>query len=339
MSKPQSVDFFRYADSLATGLMASLALSAAAWAADIHVAPYGNDAEDGRNDSHYVATLGRALELAMAHKQLGEEPMRVLIQSGTYKGQNVVIDGTRLKGELMIIGKASDPKDFPTFVGDGGQSTWLTLKSSEGKRTGLTIQAIEIREYFTAISLEGNRDVPGAFNAGTTIRRNIFRNIGSIAADEGGTSTAAIRFVNSKDNLVESNFFRAIRNKRDKDCGALHSLYVAHFSSGNRIVDNTFEDACGSVVKLRDRSNDNVIEGNRFRNIQKAPAIEEWFCDAGARKDCTKKLGECPSTGNVETRNDLSYSPGTEKILVVGGRAPRSWCSRDDFGRARIDSK
>ena len=308
-------------------------------AADIHLAPTGVDAEDGRNDTHPVATLGRAIDLALSHPKYGSEPMRVMIQSGTYRGQKVVIDGQRLKGELTILGKASEPKDFPSFVGDGSQSTWFTLKASNGKRTGLTIQAIEVRDFYTAISLEGNRDVPGAFNAGTTIRRNIFRNIGSISANDGGTSTAAIRFVNSKENLVESNFFRGIRNKRDKDCGGLHSIYVAHFSSGNRIVDNTFEDACGSVVKLRDRSNDNVIESNRFRGIQNAPAIEEWFCDAGARKDCTKKLGECPSTGNAERANDLSGSPGTEKISVVGERVKRGWCSAEDFNRSRVVSK
>ncbi len=319
--------------------LASLLVASASWAANIYIATNGNDAEDGRSDGHPVATLGRALDLAMAHKQYGSEPMRVLIKSGTYRGQKVVIDGSRLKGELSIIGEASDPKDFPIFVGDGSQSTWLSLKGRDGKRTGLTIQSIQIRDYFTAISLEGNRDAPSAFNAGTTIRRNVFRNIGSIAAYEGGKSTAAIRFVNSKNNLVESNFFHGIRNKRDKDCGALHSLYLAHFSSGNRIVDNTFEDACGSVVKLRDRSNDNVIESNRFRRIYKAPAIEEWFCDGGERKDCTKKLGECPSTGNAERGNDLSGSPSTEKISVLGESIPRAWCTSDDFDRPRVLSK
>lgn len=307
-------------------------------AADIHMAPNGDDGNDGGADKP-VATLQRAVDLALAHPKATTEPMRVLVQSGTYRGQKTLINGGSLVGQLTIIGKGVEPKDFPIFKGDSGQTTWLTLKSDTGRRTGLTIQAIEVTDYFTAISLEGNRDDPKANNSGTTIRRNFFRNIGSIAARDDGVSTAAIRFVNSQDNLVENNFFRTIRNRRDRDCGSLHSIYVAHFSSGNRIIGNTFEDACGSVVKLRDRSNNNRIEGNRFRAIQKAAAVEEWFCDAGARKDCTKLLGECPSTGNVVRDNDLSGTPGTEYISVAGDRVQRRWCSAEDFSRERIQSK
>lgn len=307
-------------------------------AADIHMGPNGDDRNDGRG-SKPVATLQRAVDLAQSDPKAGSEPMRVLIQPGTYRGQNVFIDGHKLVGELTIIGQGTEPKDFPVFRGDGSQAIWLRLTSDTGKATGLTIQAIAVHDYFTAISLEGNRDNMQAFNSGTTIRRNIFRNIGSVATLDDRASTAALRLYNSRDNLVENNFFGTIRNKRDKDCGSLHSIYLAHFSSGNRIVDNTFEDACGSVIKLRDRSNANLIEGNRFKAIQSAPAVEEWFCDAGARKDCTKKLGECPSTGNVVRNNDLSGSQGTEYVSIVGDRVLRPWCSKDDFGRERIRLK
>lgn len=215
------------------GTLAMLLFAGHALAADIHMAPNGNDANSGSADKP-VATMQRAVDLALSHPKAAAEPMRVLIQSGTYRGQKTLINGRQLVGTLTIIGQGTQPKDFPTFKGDGDQTTWFTLKSDTGKRTGLTIEAIEVTDYFTAISLEGNRDVPGAGNAGTTIRRNIFRNIGSIAARDDGLSTAAVRFVNSRDNVVENNTFKTIRNKRDKDCGALHSLYVAHFSSGNR---------------------------------------------------------------------------------------------------------
>lgn len=313
-------------------------VSVSLFAADIRMEPNGDDNNDGRANRP-VATLQRAVDLALADPRAKTEPMRVVIQSGTYRGQRVQINGSKLVGQLTLLGLGSTPKDFPVFRGDGDQSTWLTLKSDTGKPTGLTIQAIGVQNYFTAISLEGNRDNPQAFNSGTTIRRNSFRNIGSIGTNTDGVSTAAVRFVNSRDNLVENNFFGNIRNKRDKDCGSLHSIYAAHFSSGNKIVDNTFENACGSVIKLRDRSNDNLIEGNRFRSIQQAPAIEEWFCDAGARKDCTKKLGECPSTGNVVRDNDLSGSPGTDYVAILGDRTQREWCSPAAFSRERVQVK
>lgn len=306
--------------------------------ADIRMAPNGDDANDGGAEKP-VATLQRAVDLALAYPKAATEPMRVLIEPGTYRGQTVRIDGDRLVGKLTLLGLGTKPTEFPVFRGDGRKAIWFRLKSDTGKPTGLTIQAIAVHDYFTAISLEGNRDDPRTSNSGTIIRRNIFRSIGSIATRDGGVSDAAILFYNSQDNLVENNFFGTIRNKQDKDCGSLHAIYVAHFSSGNRIIDNTFEDACGAVIKLRDRSNNNLIEGNRFKSIHKAPAVEEWFCDAGARKDCTKKLGECPSTGNVVHDNDLSGSPGTQYVQIDGDREQRPWCDAGDFSRDRVLEK
>lgn len=316
-------------------LICTLALVSNSFASDVYLAPSGNDANDGASLARAVATLKRAVELVTVQPNPGKESVRILVHPGTYRGQSIVMDGNAFKGGLAIVGQAKDPVDFPAFVGDGSAQTWLTLRSSNGRPTGLTIQALEIRDYFTAISLEGNRDDLQEYNSGTTIRRNIFRNIGSIAStnDEAG-STAAVRFVNSKDNLVELNHFRTIRNK--KACGGLHALYLAHFSAGNRIVNNTFDDVCGSVIKLRDRSNDNVIEYNRFKHIEEAPAIEEWFCDMDARKDCTKKRGECPSTGNVQKNNVLSDSGQSEMVSVVGDRKQRAWCSPKDFSRERL---
>lgn len=308
------------------------------FALDVYVAENGSDSNDGASSLRAVATIKHAVDLVVLDHGSSKEAARIVVLPGTYKGQSVVIDGDFVKRPLTIIGQAKNPADFPVFLGNGGAQTWLTLKASSGRSTGLTIQALQIRDYFTAISLEGNRDAPHAYNSGTTIRRNIFRNIGSVASTHDDTgSTAAVRFVNSKDNLVELNQFRTIRNK--KACGALHALYLAHFSSGNRIINNNFDDACGSVIKLRDRSNNNIIENNRFTHIEKAPAVEEWFCDMDARKDCTKKLGECPSTGNVQRENSLTDSAQSEMISVVGNRTQRAWCSAEDFTSERVKTR
>jgi Right handed beta helix region len=324
------------------GLLAMLvALSAAALpvrAADVHMAPDGDDARNGTSPANAVQTLRRAFDLAFADTRGKGEPMRIVVAQGSYHGPPTLLDGKRLGRDITVVGAASDPKDFPTFIGDGEKSTWLRVTASEGKRTGLTIQALEIRDYFVAISIEGNRDRPEAFNAGTTIRRNVFRNIGSIAIPGDGLSTAVVRFVNSRDNVVENNFFQRIRNKDLRECGALHALYIAHFSSNNRFVNNTVVDTCGSVVKLRDRSNGNVIEDNTFERIQNAPVIEEWFCDKLARKDCTKSLGECPSTGNTVARNTRTGNDG-EYVAITGGRKPREWCRSEDFSAERVRTK
>lgn len=327
-----------YGDSLCKliiTLLCTVMLPKISLASNIYMATNGNDSNDGFSYSHPVATLKRAIELATTHPDTAKSETRILVQPGTYRNQTVAIEGNNLKGRLIIMGQSEKPVDFPIFLGDGSVKNWLKVKSSNGRVTGLTIQALQIRNYFTAISLEGNRDDTNAYNSGTIIRRNIFSNIGSIASisDEPG-STAAIRFFNSKNNLVEFNSFTSIRNR--KGCGALHAIYVAHFSSGNRVINNNFDDVCGSVIKLRDRSNDNFIENNKFSNTENSPGIEEWFCDMQARKDCTKKLGECPSTGNIQRNNFLNNSGKAGMVSVLGNSEKRTWCSAEDFSRDRI---
>lgn len=305
------------------------------FAADVYLSPSGDDANDGSSISHPVATLPYAVQLAQNYFKHDAHEVRIFVQPGTYDSQGIIINTDQDFGKLSIIGMSNNPSSFPVFDGSGGAMTWLTLKGSKGTDTGLIIQGLQIKNYFTAISLEGNRDDPRLNNSGTVIRRNIFRNIGSIASiDINQDSTAAIRLVNSKNNLIESNYFQSIRNK--KSCGLLHSIYVAHFSSGNQISNNTFNDVCGSAIKLRDQSNNNIIRSNKFSHLENVPAIEEWFCDMATHKECTKKLGECPSTGNLQQGNFISNSGASPLISIIGSRVPRPWCMQDDFVRERV---
>ena len=314
------------------GAALAFAVGLPALALEINIAPDGNDKNDGSSPAKAVATLDRAWALAKSKRN---EPVTVLVRPGTYKGQSLTVDARAgLPPKFEILGRRNEQQDWPVFVGGGAPLTWLTWKQANGKPTGLRVEGIEIREYLTAISLDGNRDDAGASNSGTVIRDNVFRRIGSIGTDEDKLSTAVIRLVNSHDNLIEKNRFVTIRNK--SGCDALHAVYVAHFSSGNRILGNTVEDTCGAVVKLRDRANDNVIEGNRFSKVEKAPAVQEWFCDKGARKGCTKALGECPSTGNVQRGNELNNSVGAKMVSIEGEKQPRGWCEKSDYGSDRV---
>lgn len=307
-------------------------LSSTAQANPFHLAPDGNDAHDGTSRKTALASLKRAWELAAAHPP-GNQVI-VLVHPGTYVGHWIRIDGAPSTA-VTLRGVMSDGKR-PVFEGGpGAKETWLRLWASQGQPTGLTIEGLEIRGYHTAISLDGNRDDPATNNHGTVIRDNVFVRIGTIAtSDPRALSTAAIRFVNSSGNIVERNRFESIHNV--SHCGALHALYLAHFSSRNRIVDNSFDDFCGSAVKLRDRSNDNLIAGNTFRHGDGSPAIEEWFCDMKGRKGCTKLKGECPSTGNVDLRNAVENTGSSTRVSVIGPRVPRSWCTSEDFRRVRI---
>jgi len=304
-----------------------------ALARDIFVSPTGDDSASGLEATRPVATLQRAMRIGSSLKP-ADEPIRILVSPGTYRGQSLSLRDRDLTRKIVISGTEASATRFPIFSGDGTESTWLTILASSGKPTNLTIRKLQIDSYQTAISISGNRDDPARFNSGTVIEHNVFSRIGSIASGVTSPSTAAIRLVNSRDNLIRSNSFQTIRNR--KKCGMLHSLYLAHRSSGNVIEDNKFRDMCGSAIKLRDRSNDNLIAGNSFSDLRKAPAIEEWFCDMSRRNDCTKKAGECPSTGNLIRQNSFHGIKASRHYAIRGGERARSWCDAGDFSRRRI---
>lgn len=303
--------------------------------ATIHMAPDGSDSADGSSPHRAVATLNRAWELAMAGPE--DSSAIVLVLPGIYRGQSLLLEGTpRLAVTVRGVMRGGQR---PIFAGaPHSKDIWLRLRASDGRSSGLIIERLEIHEYHTAISLEGNRDERTQFNQGAVIRYNVFNRIGSISTGNVKPfPTAAVRFVNSIGNIVEENRFTRIRNATG--CTALHALYLSHFASYNRIVDNTFDDYCGAAVKLRDRSNDNVIKGNTFTRPDGVPAIDEWFCDMKGRKGCTKKLGECPSTGNVEEHNKLESTDGSQRLAITGPSVPRPWCDAADFTRERVKSR
>lgn len=315
--------------------VSAAALCAAAQGATLHLAPDGRDEAEGTSRGEAVRSMTRAWELA--GKQPKDGVVTIMVHPGTYRGQALLIDGSRPNPKVTWKGQRENGQG-PVFVGDARRPTWLRLKASDGQPTGLTIEGVEVREYLTAISLEGNRDDPRASNEGTVIRNNVFRRIGTIAVNDPQKDvSAAVRFVNSHNNVVSGNRFLTIRNVAR--CGALHAVYVAHFSSGNQIVDNEFEDLCGSVIRFRDRSNDNLVRGNRFRRVEQSPAIEEWFCDKVEKKNCTKQLGECPSTGNISEGNELVDSTKAEKLSIIGPTTPRPWCNPKDYQRNRVEAK
>lgn len=307
----------------------------AAMAGDIYLATNGNDANDGATAQAPVATLSAAVKRATQQSTRTGEDMTIIVGPGIYRNQAISLHHRQMRGALTITGSSRDASNYPAFYGNG-TGTWLRYAGSAGRTTGLTIRNLRIVDFSTAITLNGNREDPQGFNRGTVITGNIFTRIGTDSTRGEGASTAALRLVNSRDNVIENNWFKTIRNYPVTACPPLHSIYVAHRSSGNHIVGNSFDDFCGSAIKLRDGSNDNVIENNRFHTKDKAPGIEEWYCDLTANAGCTKSSGECPSSGNVIAGNRFHGIEKRLRVSVRGNRQQRSWCSSDDFRRSRF---
>lgn len=310
-------------------------LGAAAVGSDdtlVYLAPSGRDDRTGTQPDGAVATLARAAEVARSALVKGRH-VTILVASGTYSRQSLNLDGAVLGDAPLTIRAAGAER--PVFDGEGAVSTWLVLRAAAGRPTRLDVEGLEIRNYLTAISLNGDRNRDDGWNGSVRIANNVFANIGSAYSTTGKISTAAIRFVNSRGNAIENNHFVGIRN-RDR-CGALHAVYVAHSSSDNRIVGNTFEDVCGAVIKVRDGSNDNLVARNQFSLSKGVFAFLDGFCDQGVRDDCTKPTQECPSWGNRFEENTVrGVGRDVDEYLRIVGRDQIAACQSRAESRVRL---
>lgn len=262
----------------------------------IHMTPSGSDDRDGATPATAVLSLDKALKIAASIIDPKIQSVKIAVASGVYRGQTVTTKGI-LGGRDLIIAADDPTAGRPKFDGDGKGGTWLILQNSSGQPTHFKIIGLEITNYITAISLNGNRNNKQSSNSNNEIRNNVFNNIGQISQPALEPSTAAIRLVNSDNNLITQNKFINIRNL--EKCGLLHAIYVAHDSTDNTISENTFQDSCGDAIRFRDRSNNNVVSNNTFTDSWNKAPVSDWYCDATKRNDCTKSSGECPSMNNI----------------------------------------
>jgi hypothetical protein len=299
-----------------SALFAGLTCSAHAAASElvIHVAENGNDTADGLSQTKPLQTLQAAIDRAAQLATDEYSRIRISVAPGIYLRQRVVTNGLP-DGRTLMIMPDKDDKGRPVFDGAGNGGTWFTLRSATGRASNIGISGLEITNYETAISFNGDRERSEKSNGGNIIRNNVFRNIGQIAMAGAKPSTAVIRFVNSDNNVVMRN--RIVHAANVKDCGLLHGVYIAHGSTGNTIEDNVFEDICGDAIRTRDGSDGNSIKDNRFVDAWKNAAISDWYCDGTARDDCTRIGGECPSYGNTLENNTIVSKKGSKALLVA----------------------
>ena len=266
----------------------------------IFLDPRGSDSFDGLSEQAPVTSLQEAIRIAELVADKDVSRIRIAVVSGEFQGQVAKASGNIAGLEIAV--SAADPNQpRPRFNGDQLGGTWLDIRSATGKRTNYKISGLEITNYETAINFAGDRNHRERSNGGNEIRNNVFVNIGQIARAGARPSTAVIRLVNSDDNVIAENRFIHIVNL--EQCGHLHSIYVAHDSTGNVIEDNVFEDSCGDAIRFRDRSHSNIAKGNTFIDAWANAPVSDWYCDRERRADCTKTTPECPSMNNVLDNN------------------------------------
>ncbi len=272
----------------------------------VYMTTSGNDANTGRTSSSPVRTLSRVQDIIRAAAPTC--PTEVRIGTGTYYGQSVAwsyVSGHEIK--FMPADGTSAVR--PVFDGCSSASgactqlTWFTLSNSSGVHSKLHFWYIRVQRYNTAISFNGQRDNLAGYNGGNRIFGCYFDQLGNGWA--GSTShtysTAAVRLVNSDDNVIENNHFYNIINSTSP--AALHAIYVAHKSDRNSILRNVFERVSGDAIRVRDYSNYNIINQNRITRAG-AYGYSEWLCDSAQRTDCTLAT-ECRSYQNEFRDNTL----------------------------------
>ncbi|MDM9557756.1 right-handed parallel beta-helix repeat-containing protein [Bordetella petrii] len=332
-----------------TALLIGLAPDpAAARVLSLYVAPNGSTSADGTAKEQAVPTLTRAIEIAKQRIEPDVTAVEVHVAPGVYKGQQLKLLGTPGGLPLALVGPAGRDNARALFQGKG-EGTWLSYSSNKHDRNSLKVSGFEVSNYRTAISLNGSRKNKNSWNGGHEISNNIFMKIGQ-SSEAVRPSTAAIRLVNSRNNKIVGNTFNEIRNVQQ--CNLLHAVYVAHYSSGNLISNNTFDGGCGAVIKVRDASNGNKIVQNKFLN-QELEAVQDSFCDKSKSSMCTREAPECPSWDNLVESNAIAAAPpevlaartaaagkkvGQPKVAVVKGQATPPGCDAPPGEGRRIRS-
>ena len=261
----------------------------------IHMSPTGDDLRCGFTADTSVLTLGRVQEILVSAVSARDRDIEVRIAPGIYRNQTVRWKFTMPDHTVKFMPLRND-KNRPIFDGSGTQkATWFQLDHADGQATNLVFHYIKVQNYGTAINFHGNREDIHGFNSFNQI-------YGSYFLDIGQNSTAAVKLVNSRNNrIVNSHFVNIISRS---GCSSLHALYVAHMSSGNQILRNRFKNGCGDPIRIRDYSNDNVINENHLIKIGRKAGYTDWYCDHDVRTDCTKPAAECPSWNN-QFRNNI----------------------------------
>ncbi len=280
----------------------------------VWMAADGVDTRDGSTPGKAVLTLKRVQEILKASKPKADVEVR--IAPGRYRGQKVNWTFSVPDHTVTLTRHAND-SGRPIFDGcvsdqncPGG--TWFILSRSDGARTGIVFNYLRVENYQTAISLNGSRDAEAKSNSSNKIFGCYFNRIGNVFNPSVKPSTAAVRLVNSDDNEIINNHFVDIINVTSP--GLLHAIYIAHMSDRNQILRNRFENNAGDPIRVRDYSNDNVINNNTFKKVAIDAAYSEWYCDHDTRNDCTKPTPECPSWGNQFRDNSLNGNYACQKL-------------------------
>jgi hypothetical protein len=277
------------------------------------MAPNGVDTRSGTSEAQAVKTLGRVQNILQLTQPT--DAVEIHIAPGTYLGDQVV--WTYYNGHSITFTPKGFSDEIPVFDGQNG-GTWFALSVDDGQMTNLRFRHLRVQNYGTAVSFNGNRNDLDGWNGGNELLEMHFYNIGGSFSTT--RSTAAVRLVNSRNNVIADSIFQNIIDPPPAtDAAHLHPIYAAHYANNNLIDGNVFINAVGDPIRFRDASNNNRVLRNSFVHTGYFSFYSEWYCEP-SRPDCTKPTPECPSQGNDFRYNTLydGYYWEVEPWMVHG---------------------
>lgn len=317
-------------------LMASLA----ATRLDYYVGNNGNDANGGHAAKDALRTL-EAVEERVATLPSSEDPLEVTIFVAAGRYTNQTLEWTTARPNLSVSLRPYEGVPDGQVVFDGSKMrkqrffVYNPSTASPAEHSGsvrFSFEGIVIENFCEGISFG---DVEGrSMTSGHRVDRLTLRAIGSKydrrrrinnrgVSLSPGDCYAAIRLAATSNSSITHTRFENIENLPADQTFyrqgpvLLHAIYVAALSQGNTIANNTFAGFTGSPIRVRDRSNDTVVERNTFERplwpdgkVHESPvyAVSQWYCNIAVAACIEKALEgrrECPSTGTRMADNRL----------------------------------
>jgi hypothetical protein len=201
-----------------------------------------------------------------------------------------------------------------------------------GGTTGLRFYYLRVRDYTGGISFDGQTGhtyldsesppmyiKPSAGVNGNTVFGMSFEQIGNKYTD-GTWGYGAILFTDSSSNDIDNNTFDHVENTTNP--GAIHDLYITHFSSSNSVTRNRFATVSSHAVKVRDRSNFTVVDSNTFNDTGGSSAYRDEFCDLACVQANPGTSRQCASYDNRFTNNTIGTVYGSSANQAVWSMSP-----------------
>lgn len=333
---------------VAAVLTAPAAAHADAAVQTIYVNAAGTDAASGATAATAVRTLARVQQLVAAGP--ADRDVEVRIHAGTYVAAGLTWDTYRPGRTISFmpddytIGEGRDGiAALPVFQNapGGAPGHWFYAclpgagrPLTEGGTGGLRFYYLQVQRYSSGgLSLDGSAGTcgggytpssgPGLPSArglnGNTVFGMVFTALGNTYSGGncagGFCGYGGVVLTESSGNRIENNHFVDLRNV---EASYIHAVYVTHKSSSNRFTANNVTGVSSDPVKVRDASNFNSFENNRF-------GANGWPRSTTPGVHYLEEVGasECSSYHNRFAYNDLgTYLTGSTADLPVRHLSP-----------------